>query len=307
MSIKLKKNDYIISQLGLQFGQVEASLDNPKPDAEEMAALLDNGLDAARKKQVLAHLACDPELYSLWLQLIESAQQIKDDDTESVHEKTKSTQDIHTNNFINQWRHWLQDFFYPQSAALGGGFATIAVIVMAVIFTPDTFNPYERIDGMYDHWGEAIATTWTTKQPQVEPIQGLTQRSFFAAMKQSSLIQNIRAGFSLGAKQMGMEKYQAFGLNVDSFLPPADAAMPQLIPEQTEVAQYLGKLIALNLLQCQLQDPKTATSRKILLKLIQSLSTVQHVDAKQLSNDIRMVSTQIESVCHFTHATIKRF
>jgi len=307
MNIDLEKNNYILSQLGLQFGHIDANLDSPKPDAEEIAALLENGLDAPRKKQVLAHLACDPELYSLWLQLIETAQQLNDDETENVPKKTKSTQDINANTFINQWRHWLQDFFYPRSAALGGGFATIAVMVLVVFFTPGTFNPYERIDDMYDHWGEDITITWATKQPQVEPIQGLTQRSFFAALKQSSLIQNIRVGFSLGAKQIGTEKYQAFGLNIDSFLPPHDLAAPQLTPNQIDTAQYLGKLIAFNLLQCQLQDPKSASSRKILLTLIQSLSTVQHVDAKQLFNDLRMVSTPAESVCHFARSTVKRF
>ncbi len=63
------QQDAWLARITLEFSEAESPV-GAASDLEDLAALLDNRLDATRRAQVISHLAQDPELYAQWQQLL---------------------------------------------------------------------------------------------------------------------------------------------------------------------------------------------------------------------------------------------
>lgn len=64
-----QRQDEYLSRIALALTQAQPA-QGSEPDDEDLAALLDNMLDATRRKEVISHLANNPALYQRWQQLL---------------------------------------------------------------------------------------------------------------------------------------------------------------------------------------------------------------------------------------------
>lgn len=133
----LTRRERISALLGLDLPRDEGAPVGPRPDTEDLAALLDDSLDSTRRAQVISHLVHDDALYEEWRLLSEHADLLPD---------TQTADDTAAPTSAPWWQRLAG--WRPALAAAG-----VAAALTLVVLT----RQGDPIDGLYRDHGEALA------------------------------------------------------------------------------------------------------------------------------------------------------
>lgn len=119
------------AMLALALHQKQAPPLGAEPSDEELAILLEGGLDATRKAQILGHIAHDGQVYHRWMMLLENA-----DATDYFSEIDQPAQHSSAQKNVAS-ESWLQRLFDWLSQPVGlsalGGLATACLVVFIAL------------------------------------------------------------------------------------------------------------------------------------------------------------------------------
>jgi len=293
---KLHKQDRAMAYLALQLGKVGGRAVGEPPTDEELAALSQSSLGDVRYAQVLSHIASDSKIYHRWIRIGESI---------AILEKKDKAAEGET--LIARIGTWLSSNKFG-AGVFGGGLATAAVLVLAVVLLPSLQQP-KSLDDQFDYWKPYIEQNWqaAAKQPKYQKESSDSRAFFF----QSQYQKIFQYGFQKGAGELGIDRYTQLGISLKT---PRSSA-PPLAGRDVKEDQYnallsLGRLTALTTLQCELDinanqiEPLYHTAQLLSAKLY----TIQDEKISHWAKTLGRQSdsqSQMQALCRFSGEAVK--
>jgi len=298
----LQKQDRAMAYLALQLGKMGGRAVGEAPTDEELAALSERNLGDVRYAQVLSHIASDSTIYHRWIRIGEAISLLNDKDAAL---KRIAAADGAT--MIQRLGSWL--FSSKRGVGVfGGGLATAAVIVLAVVLVPTMQQP-TSFDEQFDYWKPYIEKNWDSAavQPKYQK-QSSDSRAFFFKSQYQKIFQY---GFQKGAGELGLDHYQQLGISFKTAKSSPPVASRDVKEDQYNALMGLGKLTALTTLQCEL-DIK-ASQFESLYHTAQLLSAKLYaVDDEKISQWAKTLGRQSESgaqmqaLCRFSGEAVRQ-
>ncbi len=176
-----------LARLALAIAEANTA-SGPKPDSEDLAALLDNRMPLQRRQQVISHLANNSELYSQWQQLLNDLDSWElsgaEANTFNGNNKVSSIAGAHR---VSRWKFWAAGF-------TGLGTAAAALIVGWLILSPGTDDPLS-LDQAYAEYSPQLVE-FLNEQPRIRALP-ITVNSETAA---------LLAGIYAGQQKVGIAR-----------------------------------------------------------------------------------------------------
>lgn len=224
--------DQLSALLGLDLAVPDREPSGPLPDSEDLAALLDNSLNATRRAQVISHLLVNDDLYEDWLLLTEHADLLPDarPQTEAVAAQPGAD---------NPW--WLRlGSWRPTMAA-----AAVIALVVGIAYNPAT----DPVDKLYAEYGSGLHQT-------LAGLPDVTSRSPSRPWETWQLA--LASGLDEGLDTLG---YQRNLYDIDrERLHGASVRYRGLRNTQLDEVRDAGRLALLGVLVCAQQDDAAAES-----------------------------------------------
>lgn len=293
-------------KLGRTLANLALAIDPPRVDAvvgappshEELALFLEQKLDATRRAQIMGFLANDETVYSQWMELVDAMAATQSLAQSNVAD-IKKDEAAAAESLVDK----LKSFFgFGPMGLLGGGLATAAVAVLAVLIVPKQFEQSPMgIDDIYAQWGAPVATQWKRSPKSDKTAPFSVTRSFFSAFK-SDEVKVIQAGFYDGAKKLGGQTaYKAFGIELASLNQQADVNTPE-----NKALFEIGQLSALSSLQCQLNpmDEKLEILQNKLQENVKQLQSIQTKDIDKLTTVVARDTDKKQAACIITEVAL---
>ena len=251
----VQKQDRAMAYLALQLGKMGGRAVGEPPTDEELAGLSERSLGDVRYAQVLSHIASDSKIYQRWMRIGESIALL--DDKDAALKRIAAADNV---SMIQRLGSWLFST-NTGKGVFGGGLATAAVLMLAIILVPSLQQP-STMDEQYAYWKPYIADNWNASAVAPKYEKGASDsRAFFFKSQYQKIFQY---GFERGAGELGAEHYSQLGIKVQR---PQTA--PPLASRDVDSDQYnaligLGKLTALTTLQCELDIQAINLIRSII-------------------------------------------
>ncbi|MCH8544426.1 MAG: hypothetical protein LAT61_12715 [Alcanivorax sp.] len=208
----------------------------PIPDSEDLAALLDNSLDATRRAQVISHLLVNDDLYEDWLLLTEHADLLPDARPQTAAEVTTATAPAGAEN---PW--WLRlGSWRPTMAA-----AAVIALVVGIAYNPAT----DPVDKLYAEYGSGLHQT-------LAALPDVTSRSPSRPWETWQLA--LASGLDEGLDTLGHER-NLYDIDRER-LHDASVRYRGLRNTQLDEVRDTGRLALLGVLVCAQQNEAAAES-----------------------------------------------
>ena len=298
----LQKQDRAMAYLALQLGKMGGRAVGEPPTDEELAALSERSLGDVRYAQVLSHIASDSKIYHRWMRIGESLALL---DKKDVTLKRASAAD--NGSMIQRLGSWL--FSGKRGIGVfGGGLATAAVLVLAVVLVPSLQQP-SSIDEQYAYWKPFIAQNWDAGVKTAKyQKQASDSRAFFFKSQYQKIFQY---GFQKGAGELGLQHYAELGIDLKAPKTEPPLASKDVNSEQYNALMGLGKLTALTTLQCEL-DIKANRFESLYHKAQLLSAKLYSVEDKKISEWAKTLGrqsdsgAQMQALCRFSGDAVKQ-
>jgi len=301
--IKPAEQDRAMAYLALQLGKMGGTAVGEPPSDEELAALSEQSLGDVRYAQVLSHIASNSKIYHRWMRIGESIAMLNNKDV-----ALKRVAAADNASMIHRLGSWL---FSTKGGmgVFGGGLATAAVLVLAVILLPSLQQPGGSLDQQYDYWKPYISSHWDSTAVQDKyQAQGGESRAFFFPSQYQKI---FRYGFQQGAGELGLNHYSQLGISVKAANTEPPLATRDIKQDQYKALMSLGKLTALTTLQCEMDvkakqfEPLYHTAQLLSAKLY----TVDDEKISQWAKTLGRQSdttAQMQALCRFSGDAVRK-
>jgi hypothetical protein len=194
--------------------------------------------------------------------------------------------------------------FGSPAGIVGGGLATAAIVVLAVMLVPtmhNTFDLQQGIDGVYHDWGDQVSREWESLPPSAKPKPKLDQRGgFFAQSKPKSDVQKVlETGLKSGLSRVGKKAMADLHVKVDELSSVSQADVAPLNEHQYEALYQTGRLVAVIAPQCYMDN----TSKRLTQltpevdAITAQLATIATDDSHALLKGVKQASGTPAEVC----------
>ena len=226
--------DQLSALLGLDLAVPDREPSGPIPDSEDLAALLDNSLNATRRAQVISHLLVNDDLYEDWLLLTEHADLLPDTSPQTavVATTTQAGAD-------NPW--WLRlGSWRPTMAA-----AAAIALVVGIAYNPAT----DPVDKLYAQYGDGMHQT-------LAALPEVTSRSPSRPWDTWQLA--LASGLDDGLDTLGHQR-NLYDIDRER-LREADVRYRGMRNTRLDAVRDAGRLALMGVLVCAQQDDAAAES-----------------------------------------------
>jgi len=301
---KLQNQDRAMAYLALQLGKMGGRAVGEPPTDEELAALSQRTLGDVRYAQVISHIASDSKIYHRWMRIGEAIALL--DDKERALKRISAADNT---SVIQRLGSWL--FTSKRGLSVfGGGMATAAVLMLAIVLVPSLQQP-GSIDDQFNYWKPYIDKNWEAAavQPKYQREAADTRAFLFRSPYQKI----FQFGFQTGAGELGVDRFEQLGIQLKS----ARVSSPPIANREVNEDQYnalmsLGRLTALTTLQCEMGIQ--ANDFESLYHTAQLLSAkVYTVQDEKISGWAKTLGRQSEAqaqmqdLCRFSGDAVKTF
>lgn len=231
------------------------------PSLEELAALYDGKLSNKRREQVLSHLSKNDDLYSQWLLIVESMDQVHLDKSDFIINIKNSKQKI---SILNSLRDLFDaHFLVPGFIACLVSFLTITIV----------FNQKIGLNDLYQNYAN-----------NGQNLVSLPSRSYFENI--NLLAENeykiIREGYDNGvgsldldAKKIGTSNTETLRYNIDNYT------------QQQALYYDLGAWVAIVNYQCKgNNDQFFIDASEVLHNILKGLSSSEKIFSDMLTSKL---------------------
>lgn len=247
-------------------------------------------LDPTRKAQIMDSIAADPECYSRWVSLVESADTLGFE----VFADSKATASVKASG--GGFFSFLQERWLSFSTAGGGMVAAAAVFLMLASPGYDA-----GVNDLYSDYG-----TWEEKPSKLSTTRSLEKRSDIVW---DAADQSVYAGLQKGLTRLG-DEFEIANLAK----PEADDASA-LSTQQTKALEAIGQLTAIAYFKCSLGATPAFFEETFALmqSAKQDLSTLESETARlihsTIQDDVKENRDSIaeQQVCELSANLVKRF
>ena len=223
-----------------------------------------NRLDATRKAQIMDSIATDPECYSRWISLVESADTLGFESF--VDNKAAASVKARSGGFFS----FLQERWLSFSTAGGGMVAAAAVFLMLASPGYDA-----GVNDLYSDYG-----IWEEKPSKLSTTRSLEKRSDIVW---DAADQSVYAGLQKGLIRLGDD------FEIANLARPEVDDANTLSTKQTKALEAIGQLTAIAYFKCSLGAPPAFFEETFALmhNAKQDLSTLENETARLIRSTIQ--------------------
>jgi hypothetical protein len=307
-----ERRNAAMAQLALQIRQGDGnSMVGAQPTDEELAAFYENRLDSTRRAQVMSYIANSTAVYERWMRCVDALGYMEEQQaTGTVGDTAAKPLPFAQQQSTQQQKSspgLLGRLFGSPAGIVGGGLATAAIIVLAVLLVPTMHNEFDLrqgVDGVYQDWGGQVSREWESLPPSAKPKPKLDQRGgFFAQPKPKSDIQKVlEAGLRDGMTRVGKQPLEELGIDVGKLSTVISSDITSLTPEQYQTVFETGRLAAVLAPQCYMDpdSPRLSKLDKVLKNIIARLTPLQTDDVDALLQGVKGNTDNTVALCSLT-------
>lgn len=278
-----------------------------EPTDEDLAAFYENRLDSTRRAQVLSYIANSAAVYERWMRCVDAMGYLEDQQLTEAAGETAPKSSLATQRQPPPQKSspgWLGRLFGSPAGIVGGGLATAAIIVLAIMLVPTMHNEFDLkqgVDGVYQDWGSDVSREWAALPPSAKPKPKLDQRGgFFAQPKPKSDVQKVlETGLKSGASRVGKKTLADLHVKVDELSSVSQGDVAALTERQYEALYQTGRLVAVTAPQCYMDNTNKRLTElaPVVDAITAQLATLATDDSRALLKGVKQASSTPAEIC----------